>query len=55
LGSFDWGANPHLKDGIGHEFKKIKHQSAQGCGERGSVTRFAQHNLMSMSAPHNDR
>src|SRR5215469_14683284 len=36
LGSFDWDANPHLNDGIGLELKKIKHQAAQGRGERGS-------------------
>jgi hypothetical protein len=32
----------------GHQFKKIKHQKAQGCGEHGSVNRLAQHNQMSM-------
>src|SRR5262252_5954060 len=35
-------------------FKRIKHQSAQGRGEQGSVSHFAQYNLMSMSTPHND-
>ena len=39
LGSLIGGAK---SPGLGHQFKKIKHQTAQGCGEHGSVTRFAQ-------------
>src|SRR6516165_4264625 len=39
LGSLIGGAK---SSGVGHQFKKIKHQTAQGCGEHGSVTRFAQ-------------
>jgi hypothetical protein len=27
---------------FGHQFKEIKHQSAQGCGEQGSVSRLVQ-------------
>jgi hypothetical protein len=59
LGSLIGGAK---SSGHGHRFKKIKHQTAQGCGEHGSVTRLAQfwdclkqHNLMSIGASHNDR
>jgi hypothetical protein len=33
------------------KFKKIK----QGCGEHESVNRLAQHNPMSIDAPHHDR
>jgi hypothetical protein len=55
-------ANPLFIGGIGHQFKNIKHQTAEGCGEQGSVSRLAQpwacpkqHNLMSIGASHNDR
>jgi len=52
LGSLIGGAK---SSGLGHQFKKIKHQTVQGCGKQGSVIRLAQHNLMSKRASHNDR
>jgi hypothetical protein len=42
LGSLIGGANPLFNGGVGHQFKRIKRQSAQGCGEQRSVSRLAQ-------------
>jgi hypothetical protein len=42
---------PAQKLRLAIKFKKIK----QGCGEHESVNRLAQHNPMSIDAPHNDR
>jgi hypothetical protein len=42
LGSLIGGAYPWPNGGVGHQFRKIKHQSAQGCGEPRSVSRLAQ-------------
>jgi hypothetical protein len=42
LSSLIGGAYPWLMVALAIKFKTIKHQSAQGCGEQGSVSRLAQ-------------
>jgi hypothetical protein len=51
LGSSLEVVDPRSKAGLAIKFKKIK----QGCGKHESVNRLAQHNPMSIDAPHNDR